>query len=309
MNNDLNNMSTPREAASSVEQERNIRRNKKKHVIPKASLVLIVMAAILLAAGLAFAASGPDILSESYKSEFTMTDIQAAVVENGETDDEHILFSEIGDSAEPGRSYDEALAVKNIGDSPVLVRMIIRRYWLDADGNKTNMLDPDLILLSYGASAAGLQQNQGADDADNDTSGAKQGQGADNADNNAAASQQDQKQSTSTYNTAAWQFDPVESTPERSVYYYSTLLEPGDTTGPVTDSFRIDPAVAEISDIKKSTEAGKTIYTYSYKYDGCTAHFEAEAQVLQSHNGQDAIESVWGVQNVKFDGSKVTVSR
>ena len=53
----------------------------------------------------------------------------------------------------PGKVYDETLALKNNNGHPMYVRAIVRKYWLDADGNKgtnlENSLDPALIHLSY----------------------------------------------------------------------------------------------------------------------------------------------------------------
>ncbi len=57
---------------------------------------------------------------------------------------------------DPGRIYDEHIAAKNetgtADVSPVdqYLRIIVKKYWIDKDGNKDNTLDPSLIKLTYG---------------------------------------------------------------------------------------------------------------------------------------------------------------
>ena len=81
------------------------------------------------------------------------------------------------------------------------------------------------------------------------------------------------------------------SNKEYSVYYRSTPLAAGDSAELFT-GFRIKENVkTEGKDVKVD---GHTI-TYTYTYDGCTFNIEAEAQAVQTHNYQDAMKSVWGV--------------
>ena len=81
------------------------------------------------------------------------------------------------------------------------------------------------------------------------------------------------------------------SNDEYSVYYRSTPLAAGDSAELFT-GFRIKENVkTEGKDVKVD---GHTI-TYTYTYDGCTFNIEAEAQAVQTHNYQDAMKSVWGV--------------
>ena len=50
-------------------------------------------------------------------------------------------------------------------------------------------------------------------------------------------------------------------------------------------------------------EAGKTI-TFEYEYNGYTAHIDAEANAVQTHNAVDAIKSAWGIDvTISEDGS------
>ena len=108
----------------------------------------------------------------------------------------------------------------------------------------------------------------------------------------------------SDFNTAAWQKSNRESTAEKQIYYFSKKLGSKEQTAPLFNTFSISK---DIADAKVSEEKdGVTVYTY--KYDGYTAVVEAEVQSIQTHNANDAIMSVWGVEHVKANGDDLTVT-
>jgi hypothetical protein len=239
-------------------------KNKKR--IPKASLALILSAFVLLAAGGAIATfAAPDIISEDYKAEFTLDDIDVCLVENGVSSDKikpAALMNDLGGSADPGRIYQEELAAKNNGDVGEYVRMYVRVYWLDKNGKKDASVDPSLIELKY-----------------NDKD----------------------------YNDSAWQINPDETTPECRVFYYSKALDGGETTEPVVNKLSLSGKVLDYMNVTQETVGKKTVYTYTYKYDGYSIAVEADCQSLQMHNVNDAIKSVWGVNNVTVSGTTLSV--
>ena len=106
------------------------------------------------------------------------------------------------------------------------------------------------------------------------------------------------------YNDSAWQIGD-NSTDEMSIYYCKSKVGAGGSTAPLFDTFSIDAVVAsdEYCTETVTSEGGKTIYTYTYEYDGCIFNVEAEAQAVQTHNAKDAITSIWGV-----DPSSVGIS-
>ena len=63
------------------------------------------------------------------------------------------------------------------------------------------------------------------------------------------------------------------------------------------------------TEVKENKEGNKItkIYTYSYDYDNYTFYIEASVQAIQTHNVNDAIDSLWGVENVSAKNGKVTV--
>ena len=239
---------------------------KNKRKIPKASIALMLAAFVLLAAGGAIATfAAPDVISEDYKSEFSLDHIDVELVENGKPSsklDGKGLMSEVAGKADPGRIYKEELAAKNVSNVDEYVRMVVHVYWLDKNGKKDASVDPDLIELTYG---------------DKD------------------------------YNDSAWQINPTETTRERREFYYSKVLGDGKTTEPVVDKLRLNGKVIKDMTVTTEQKAGKTVYTYNYKYDGYSIAVEADVQSLQTHNVNDAIRSVWGVSNVSAAGGKLSV--
>lgn len=102
-----------------------------------------------------------------------------------------------------------------------------------------------------------------------------------------------------------WIIDEDASTAERTILYYTNILPAGDTTPALSDTVRIDPAVADkVTEDVATDENGYKTITFTYAYDGYTFELEAEVNAVQTHNAQDAIKSAWGVDvDVADDGT------
>ena len=127
-----------------------------KKNIPRASIAFVIAAILVVTAGTALAATlRPDIISEDYKAEFDLDHIDVALVENGKESkdiESKALLSDLEGKVQPGRSYKEELAAKNVSDVPEIVRMIITVYWHNPDdpaGVPDTKKDPGLIELTY----------------------------------------------------------------------------------------------------------------------------------------------------------------
>lgn len=165
----------------------------------------------------------------------------------------------------PGAKYSEKIAAFNSSDVPQYVRVVIHKYWMNADGSKDTSMDPELIHLTYGNKA---------------------------------------------YNTDSWKINPSETASETSVYYYTSELPAETQTPDLMNQLQIDPRVAQqYTEKTTQNDAGQTVITYVYKYDGKVFCVEAEAQALQPHNINDAIKSVWGVQNVTVSGGSLSIGQ
>ncbi|MFR7974562.1 MAG: hypothetical protein ACLU8C_20090 [Lacrimispora saccharolytica] len=102
-----------------------------------------------------------------------------------------------------------------------------------------------------------------------------------------------------------WIIDEDASTAERTILYYTNILPAGETTPALSDTVRIDPAVADkVTEEVATDENGYKTITFTYAYDGYTFELEAEVNAVQTHNAQDAIKSAWGVDvDVADDGT------
>ena len=102
-----------------------------------------------------------------------------------------------------------------------------------------------------------------------------------------------------------WIIDEDASTAERTILYYTNILPAGETTPALSDTVRIDPAVADkVTEEVATDKNGYKTITFTYAYDGYTFELEAEVNAVQTHNAQDAIKSAWGVDvDVADDGT------
>lgn len=92
-----------------------------------------------------------------------------------------------------------------------------------------------------------------------------------------------------------WLLDKESSTHERTVLYYSKLLNQGDETSLFADSLTIDGMVAtKVTQQSSANDKGLTTITTTYDYDGTQFCVEANVDAVQEHNAQDAIWSAWG---------------
>ncbi len=102
-----------------------------------------------------------------------------------------------------------------------------------------------------------------------------------------------------------WQKNDAETTPEREVYYYGSAVAPGRSTPDLVTGLTLDSSITQA--VNKTTDDAGTTTTYTYKYDGWQLCIEAQAQSVQTHNADEAIKSIWGVQNVSASETSLTV--
>ena len=171
---------------------------------------------------------------------------------------------------EPGRTYKEEISAQNGSNIDQYVRLTVRKYWVK-DGKKDTKLNPELIKLTYNGDA---------------------------------------------YNSSDWELNPKENTEETQTYYLKKKL-PGKSkenkgyTPLLFNELTIDKSVADAYTEHKSEDkqGNKTVYTYTYDYDGYTFYIEADVQAIQTHNVNDAIGALWGVSNVSAKDGDVNVRK
>ena len=102
-----------------------------------------------------------------------------------------------------------------------------------------------------------------------------------------------------------WWFDEEASTSERSVYYYTEMLEPGERTHDLSSEIMMAADVLEkcTETVVKKDGNGQTI-TVEYAYDGVRMCLEADVYAVQAHNAEDSVKSAWGkTVDVASDGT------
>ena len=104
------------------------------------------------------------------------------------------------------------------------------------------------------------------------------------------------------FGTDGWKANDAEKTAEREVYCYTSAVGPKDTTKVLIKSFKVSPEV--LDELTSTTEGNVTTYTYAY--DGYKVGIDIEAQSVQTHNGTEAIKSIWGVQNITASGDSLS---
>lgn len=268
---------------------------------PTATIALFAVAAgLLLFSTIGGAYAALTYFSETYNGQVELQDIGVTLMEKGEHDDAAkavayrdytkdtqddwketegethtgVLLSGMLAEDEvfvPGKAYKEEISCANTGTIDQYVRITLRKYWTDPQGNKvftkqkdtdytTPELTPDLIKFTFP-------------------------------------------------NADSWILDTQNSseTEERQIYYYNKLLTAGsDTTNtPLTGTLTVDPSVT-LRVTKTISDDGKTITT-SYDYDGWQFCVEATVDAVQDHNAVDAIKSAWG-RDVSISGGALQLN-
>lgn len=260
----------------------------------RGTITALIVAVVLIAAGAigSFAATGgnPTIKSEDYTAWFYLNHLQVHLLENGKdvcggentldgaSKIKGELLGQLGykdgvlGEAEPGMLYKEKLGARNGQDIPIYVRMNVKKYWVEVNddgtaGNKTTVLDPGYIHLTYGDKA--YNKSDWILDESVSTTESK----------------------TYYYKKA---LDPNADTES----LFDSL---------VIDNKLAEKENAESTEKIDDKGNKVITYKYIYKYDGYGFVIEADVQAVQTHNANDAIRSQWGVSNVKAEDGTLTV--
>ena len=143
-----------------------MKRKKKSSFPVKPALLLGAAAVLLLGSTVGSTRAALTYYSEEYSAQVSMSSIGVALLENEnkepvserrytesgtwETTGDGVLLENMlaeGKTPVPGEPYQEKISVANTGNIDTFVRVVITRYWTDADGNKTTELSPELIQL------------------------------------------------------------------------------------------------------------------------------------------------------------------
>ena len=230
--------------------------------------------ALMLFAGMQLSEtrSAPNPGTQSYNTTLATSSLEVeAVDENGATVTELLDDYKSLNTLEIGKNYGEYVAAKNTGRADEYVRVIIRKYWTDQNGEKvrvvdkksendtvteTEAIDPGYIVLS------------GKD--------------------------------------ASWLYDANESTKETSVYYYQNKLSAGQLTAPVLTGVSISKDVLNHYEEKLTKNGNESTIKVTYIYDDLKLNLDIDIQSVQAN--QEAIRSIWGVDYVCIVNDKLVIA-
>lgn len=237
--------------------------------------VALLAAAIMLfsTGGIMGVLAEPALTSQDYDATIATNSIEVQLTEDGQdVENGGEIFTKLDGKVEPGYTYKDAIGVRNSGKAEEFVRVIVRKYWVapETDEPTEESASGKAMELSPDLIELGL--------------------------------------------TGDWTENTKEFTnyPETSVYYLNSVLPVGGTAT-LFNTIRVNESIANIRETDEQTTVDaegtkKTIITYKYTYNGYTFYVEAEAQSVQTHHPNDAIKSVWGVQNVTASGTSLKVN-
>lgn len=200
--------------------------------------------------------------SENHTTQIETRQIGVSLVEKtGDTDavtDPTKLLNGLvpeGEKVKAGVKYPEKLSVENTGEIDQYVRVTIYKYWVrtaETEDNEGNTTKTETKVKDVYPGYIDLDLK------------------LDNG----------------------WVIDQKASTQERTVIYYTGILEHGDTVD-FADGLTINPKVT--TTVTKNSDGSVT-----YDYKGLEFRVEVNVDAVQTHNAADAILSTWGCK-VKND--------
>ena len=115
--------------------------------LSKRTIALLAAAVVMFASGGTVGTRAAlNVTSDNYDATIATDRISVQLTENGDAvDNGGKLYEAVGEKVEPSRTYDDTVGVHNDGEAPEYVRVLVRKYWTDKDGNKTTALKPEMI--------------------------------------------------------------------------------------------------------------------------------------------------------------------
>ncbi len=250
---------------------------------PKTTVVAFGMAvALLLFSSIGGTRAALTYFSETYASRVQMSNIGVTLQEKGQHDEDFKAVSKRdyndasngtwsentgallegmlakGEDLKLGKKYKEELRVQNTGDINQYVRVSIYKYWVDGKVEKGQepVKFPNLDPSLIELNLVNIAGQEGG--------------------------------------SGRWLLDEEASTKERTVLYYSEVLEAEEPTDPFTDTVKINDNIASKVTQTVTKKDGDTTIKTTYDYDGVGFCVEAKVDAVQDHNAEDAIWSAWG---------------
>ena len=123
-----------------------MKKNKRTPIAAMIVLALALVTAVVSGTQLVSTRAALNPSTATYDGEIEVSTLDVQLYENGKAST-GALLSDLK-QMEPGKKYEEKVSAYNGADASEYVRMIVRKYWTDADG-KNIALDPEFIELRY----------------------------------------------------------------------------------------------------------------------------------------------------------------
>lgn len=261
------------------------RKRRRKGMLSGTAALLVLALGLLAFSAVGSTRAALTYYSETYSAQIDVQSIGVSLLENGQVagyrnythaDDEwftasgNLLALPEGEEWQIGRTYPEALSVRNSGAIDEYVRVKIYKYWTE-DGRKRTDLSPAMIDLH-------LTGDHWIVDEEASTASLEEGDGKDGE-------------------MIVLYYDRILKAAQEGEVY--------DETTPFADKIAIDGRVAtKVTETRTTDANGWTTVQTVYDYDGASFVLEAEVDAVQTHNAESAIRSAWGVEvEVGADGS------
>ncbi len=143
----------------------------KKQRLSVKTIALLAVAALLFAGG-GFTATRAvlNIYSPEHFLDFETANQTVVVLENGTAvSGDDSMLTELKGAISPGKTYDEVIAARNNSDANQFVRIVLRKYWRDAEGNKITDIEekdgkyPELEVIKLELADGGKWQENKAE--------------------------------------------------------------------------------------------------------------------------------------------------
>lgn len=231
--------------------------------LSKRTLALLAAAVVLLGSGGVMGAkAAPNITAlRPYDATLNLNSVSIDITENGNVVSGGALTLTNDKTLSIGKKYTDTIGVQNNGAADEYVRVIVRRYWTDADGKRVD-LAPDLIELTAaeGWTAKAVDYNDEY--------------------------------------TVYYLSSPLKAGDSKDLFTNFRISEKVKTEGKkiIVEDSKGEKKGEYDKDEDASENAGDgDVITYTYTYNGIDFNVEAEAQSVQTHSSEKAIKSVWGV--------------
>ena len=102
--------------------------------------------------------------------------------------------------------------------------------------------------------------------------------------------------------TDSWIIDDAASNQQRIVAYYRYPLDVGETAEPLIESFSVNSDIQNAYDMINNNGN----ITIENKYSNCSFVIDVEADGVQTHNAEEAIERSWGINATLSSDGEIT---